>query len=68
MKLAVIGGGSTYTPELLSGLIDKPLPNLEISLYDPAFERVEPILNFCLRMALHKKSPIRISAALDLDD
>ena len=68
MKLAVIGGGSTYTPELLSGLIEAPLPNLEVCLYDPDLTRVEPILGFCLRMARRVESPIKISAASSLEE
>ena len=68
MKLAVIGGGSTYTPELLSGLIESPLPNLEVCLYDPETSRVEPIVGFCLRMARRVSSPIKISAASTLEE
>ena len=56
MKIAVVGGGSTYTPELLSGLIHAPLPHLSIMLYDPAQDRVKPIASFCQRMAHHAES------------
>ena len=43
MKLAVVGGGSTYTPELVDGLarLRDVLPVDELVLVDPAAERLE---------------------------
>ena len=43
MKIAVVGGGSTYTPELVDGLGRLPdvLPVDEIVLVDPALDRLE---------------------------
>jgi len=43
MKLAVIGGGSTYTPELVDGLcrLSAGLPVDELVLMDPSLERLD---------------------------
>ncbi|MFJ8074883.1 6-phospho-beta-glucosidase [Streptomyces sp. NPDC096176] len=43
MKLAVVGGGSTYTPELIDGFarMRDTLPIEELVLIDPAAERLE---------------------------
>ena len=43
MKLAVVGGGSTYTPELVDGLgrLRDVLPVDELVLVDPSAERLE---------------------------
>ena len=43
MKLAVVGGGSTYTPELVDGFarLRDALPVDELVLVDPAAERLE---------------------------
>ncbi|MEV0186035.1 6-phospho-beta-glucosidase [Streptomyces sp. NPDC050625] len=43
MKLAVVGGGSTYTPELIDGFarLRDTLPITELVLIDPASDRLE---------------------------
>ncbi|MEU1350139.1 6-phospho-beta-glucosidase, partial [Streptomyces sp. NPDC005786] len=43
MKLAVVGGGSTYTPELIDGFarLRDTLPVEELVLVDPAADRLE---------------------------
>ena len=43
MKLAVVGGGSTYTPELIDGFarLRDALPVEELVLVDPAADRLE---------------------------
>jgi len=43
MKLAVVGGGSTYTPELIDGFarLRDSLPVEELVLIDPAADRLE---------------------------
>ncbi|MGW6456069.1 6-phospho-beta-glucosidase [Streptomyces sp. NPDC055078] len=45
MKLAVVGGGSTYTPELIDGFarLRDTLPISELVLIDPAADRLELI-------------------------
>ncbi|MER5641960.1 6-phospho-beta-glucosidase [Kitasatospora sp. NPDC002227] len=45
LKLAIVGGGSTYTPELIDGFarLRDSLPIAELVLIDPAAERLELI-------------------------
>jgi 6-phospho-beta-glucosidase len=54
MKIAVIGGGSTYTPELFSGLLESAvtgkLPVREVVLEDIDGSRLDIIEPFCRRM------------------
>ena len=70
MKLAVIGGGSTYTPELLEGLIVRhaELPISEVVLMDVDPARLEPVAGFCARMAARGGSPFPVRATLDRRD
>lgn len=70
MKIAVIGGGSTYTPELLEGLLQR---RAELGLTDVVLEdidphRLGPVAAFCRRMADAAGAPLRIRDTLDLDD
>ncbi|MFI6827925.1 hypothetical protein ACIBG5_12545 [Kribbella sp. NPDC050241] len=43
MKLTVVGGGSTYTPELVDGFarLTDSLPVTELVLVDPDADRLE---------------------------
>ena len=43
MKIAVIGGGSTYTPELIDGFarLQDELPRSDVVLLDPAGDRLK---------------------------
>jgi 6-phospho-beta-glucosidase len=52
VKIAVIGGGSTYTPELADGFarLAGSLSVTELSLIDPAAERLEVVGRFCARL------------------
>lgn len=52
LKLCVIGGGSTYTPELIEGIIDRcdRLPVREVALVDPDASRVEVVAGLARRM------------------
>ena len=45
MKVAVVGGGSTYTPELVDGFarLHGSLPVAELVLIDPAADRLNVI-------------------------
>ena len=49
MKLAIVGGGSTYTPELIDGFTRyrDVLPLEEIALVDPDPRRLELGLGQC---------------------
>jgi 6-phospho-beta-glucosidase len=53
LKIAVIGGGSTYTPELVDGLLRRrdTLPTDELWLMDTAPDRLEAVGGFAHRMA-----------------
>lgn len=52
MKLAVVGAGSTYTPELVDGLVRMQdlLPLEELALCDPAAERLSVLTGMTKRM------------------
>ncbi len=52
LKIAVIGGGSTYTPELVEGFARRRehLPVDELVLLDPNRERLEPVAGLAGRM------------------
>ena len=52
MKVAVIGGGSTYTPELINGLLARTatLPVTELVLMDIDPQRLEIVGGFAQRM------------------
>ena len=59
MKLAVIGGGSTYTPELVDGFarLRDQLPIDELWLVDPDPERRELVGGVAKRMFAHAGHP-----------
>ena len=69
MKLCVVGGGSSYTPELLRGVIDEyaSLGIDDVVLTDPREDRLGPVSSFCRRMAEAAGSPVRVSTETDLD-
>ncbi|MFL5909472.1 MAG: 6-phospho-beta-glucosidase, partial [Gaiellaceae bacterium] len=52
MKVAVVGGGSTYTPELIDGFIRlrTELPLTEITLIDPDAGRLDTVAGMAERM------------------
>ena len=70
MKLTVIGGGSTYTPELIDGIIKRNdrLPITNIHLLDITPERVEVIAAFATRMLKAAGKDIEITYGTDLDN
>ena len=53
LKICVVGGGSTYTPELVDGLLrrEATLPVCELVLLDPDPLRLEIVGGFARRMA-----------------
>jgi 6-phospho-beta-glucosidase len=55
MRLTVVGGGSTYTPELIDGVLQRhsSLPVTEIVLVDIDSHRVDVVGRFAQRMAQH---------------
>ncbi|MCY0943663.1 6-phospho-beta-glucosidase [Streptomyces antarcticus] len=69
MKLAVVGGGSTYTPELIDGFarLRDTLPVSELVLIDPAAERLELVGGLARRIFARQGHPGRITTTSDLD-
>src|ERR1700712_1571961 len=70
MKIAVIGGGSTYTPELVDGvarLRDSGLDVDELVLIDPAAERLEIVGAFAARIFAEYGHPGKVTWTTDLD-
>jgi len=59
MKIVVIGGASTYTPELIDGFIARAgvLPLREIWLVDPNEERLNIVGTFAQRMVKQANAP-----------
>ena len=70
MKLAVIGGGSTYTPELIDGIIKRNsrLPITHIHLLDITLNRLEIVAAFASRMVKAAGIEIVITYGTDLDE
>ncbi|MGW3359157.1 6-phospho-beta-glucosidase [Streptomyces bungoensis] len=69
MKLTVVGGGSTYTPELVDGFarLRDTLPIEELVLVDPAAERLELVGGLARRIFARQGHPGRIVTTGDLD-
>jgi 6-phospho-beta-glucosidase len=66
MKIAVVGGGSTYTPELVDGFA-RLLPDLtELVLIDPAAPRLAVVGAFARRIFTALGHPGRVSWTDDL--
>lgn len=62
MKITVIGGGSTYTPELLMGFIERAvsLPLTELWLMDIDAERLRVVGGFAQRIAQAHGAPFKV--------
>jgi 6-phospho-beta-glucosidase len=69
-KIAVIGGGSTYTPELVDGLVRRTdrLPVDELALLDVARERLEVVGGLAGRMLDHAGWGGQLTLTLDRDE
>ncbi|WP_284138983.1 MULTISPECIES: 6-phospho-beta-glucosidase [unclassified Virgibacillus] len=69
LKVVVIGGGSSYTPEIIEGLIKRHdrFPVTEIVLVDieAGEEKLDIIGNLALRMIEKANKPIQLSWTLD---
>lgn len=68
MKIAVIGGGSTYTPELIDGILQRHnrLPVSTIHLIDIDLNRVTLIAAFAQRMVKAAGREIKIEFGTDI--
>ncbi|MEV2200916.1 6-phospho-beta-glucosidase [Streptomyces fradiae] len=69
MKLVVVGGGSTYTPELVDGFarLRDTLPVGELVLVDPAAERLRLVGGLARRIFAKQGHPGRVTTTGDLD-
>jgi 6-phospho-beta-glucosidase len=69
MKLTVVGGGSTYTPELIDGFarLRDTLPIEELVLVDPATDRLDLVGGLARRIFTRQRHPGRITTTTDLD-
>lgn len=67
MKVAVIGGGSSYTPELITGFLDRiqSFPVKELWLMDISQERLDIVGKFAQRMAKAKGAPFQVRLTTD---
>jgi 6-phospho-beta-glucosidase len=67
MKIAVVGGGSTYTPELVDGFA-RLFPDVrELVLVDPARERLDVVGPFAARIFNHYGHQGQVTYTTDLD-
>jgi 6-phospho-beta-glucosidase len=68
MKLTIVGGGSTYTPELIDGFarLRDVLPIDEVWLVDPDQHRLELVAGVSRRMLARAGHPARVVATSDL--
>jgi 6-phospho-beta-glucosidase len=69
MKLTVVGGGSTYTPELVDGFarLRDTMPVEELVLVDPAADRLELVGALARRIFARQGHPGRVTTTADLD-
>ena len=67
LKVSVIGGGSTYTPELLQGFIEREevFPIDELWLMDIDADRLEIVGGFAQRIAKHKNARFKVVLSQD---
>jgi 6-phospho-beta-glucosidase len=63
MKVTVIGGGSTYTPELVNGFLARTesFPMTELCLMDINEERLEIVGGFAQRMVANRDNQFRVT-------
>ena len=62
MKVTIIGGGSSYTPELINGFLERldQLPVTELWLHDILSERLEIVGKFAQRMVAARGNPFTV--------
>ncbi|MEC3954264.1 6-phospho-beta-glucosidase [Nocardia sp. CDC153] len=69
-RVAIVGAGSTYTPELIDGFarLRDTLPIDELVLIDPAADRLRPIAALARRIFAKQGHSARISTAATVAD
>ena len=67
MKVTVIGGGSTYTPELVNGFLarTKTFPLSELCLMDIDADRLKIVGGFAQRIVKTHGSPFKVTLSTD---
>jgi 6-phospho-beta-glucosidase len=67
MKVTVVGGGSSYTPELVKGFLERAgtFPLSELWLMDIDAERLAIVGGFARRMVAAQGSPFRVKLTTD---
>ena len=67
MKVAVIGGGSSYTPELVKGFLDRvdSFPMTELWLVDIDPQRLDVVGGFAQRMVAAQGAPFEVHLTTD---
>ncbi len=70
MKIAIVGGGSSYVPELVNELISRSdtLPLTELYLTDINKERLQTVATFCKRYAANHGAPFDINYGIELKE
>src|SRR3954453_16860403 len=70
MQLAVIGRGSTYTPEVIDGLLQfrDELPVDDLYLHDTIDERLQAVAGLAKRMLARAAEPVTLVTATSLDE
>lgn len=67
MKLTIVGGGSTYTPELIDGFARHPELGLsDLTLVDPNQERLDLVGGMAKRMLQRAGSNVTVTQTSDL--
>ena len=69
MRLSVVGGGSTYTPELIDGFarLRDTLPVSELVLIDPDADRLERVSGLARRIFSRLGHPATVTATAGLE-
>lgn len=68
MKLAIVGGGSTYTPELIDGFARHPELGLtEVVLVDPDSHRLGLVAGMARRMLARAGADVAVTVAADTE-
>lgn len=70
LKITVIGAGSTYTPELVDGLLTRQsvFPVSELTLMDIDERKLRIVGSLVDRMAAHAGGGLKVTKTMDLDE
>jgi len=70
LKIAIIGAGSTYTPELMEGIIKRKdnLPLTELALMDIDARKLEIVGGLCERMVQAAGMNCKVVKTMELDE